>query len=150
MPKKFSKDYQPQDRARRQFKTMLMECIAENELYGVTKKATRDEIETAFVRQMLIESQDDQQLRRDLLNKAYPNARPVMEPVEFNFDKDAKPTIQIDQIMHAASTGHIPPDVANQMIQSIEKKVNVEANTELKDKVERLEKLINERISQEA
>ena len=65
-----------------------------------------------------------------------------MEPVNFEFDKNASPAQQSIQVLDAAANGDIPPDVAQIFINAIKSNIDIEAATELKERIEKLEALL--------
>lgn len=64
-------------------------------------------------------------------------------PVKFEMDRNAKPHEKANQILNAISTGEIPPETGTKLIQSIKAVVDIEEYTELKERIERLEGVVN-------
>ncbi|AUS00441.1 hypothetical protein NVP1275O_01, partial [Vibrio phage 1.275.O._10N.286.54.E11] len=77
-----------------------------------------------------------------VLQRIEPPFKPVMPLVEFEFTEDSKPYQQASQIMKAVSEGKIAPDVAATFISSINQMIGIEQHTELKQRLEDLERLM--------
>ncbi|RKW71286.1 hypothetical protein, partial [Bacillus sp. L75] len=77
-----------------------------------------------------------------LADKGWASVKPSSEMINFNFDEDALPHIQAAQVMKAAAEGRIPPDIANTFIQSIKAMIDIEEYTDLKTRIENLEKVL--------
>ena len=84
---------------------------------------------------------------REVLSRIAPIKKAVMPNVEFDFDVNTSPAKQVAQLLDSASKGEIPPDIANTFIQSVKAAVDIEEATDLKERIESLEKLLNERSS---
>lgn len=62
---------------------------------------------------------------------------------DFDFDTNSSPMEQAIQITKAASTGKIPPDIAAIFVQCIKNTIDIEEYTELKSRIEGLEKALS-------
>ena len=62
--------------------------------------------------------------------------------VEFDFD-DSSPASQVASILRAAAGGEISPETALMFANSVKAVVDIEAATELKERIEKLEAMIN-------
>jgi len=80
---------------------------------------------------------------REVLNRFSPLKKSVMPDVEFNFNARGTPVQQVSQLLDAVSNGEIPPDVASMLINSIKGAIEIEVNTELKVRIEKLEEMLN-------
>jgi len=80
---------------------------------------------------------------REVLNRFSPLKKSVMPDVEFNFNAAGTPVQQVTQLLDAASNGDIPPDVASMLIVAIKSAIEIEVNTELKARIEKLELMLN-------
>lgn len=78
-----------------------------------------------------------------VLNRIEPPFKAVAPMVEFDFDKDSKPHQQASQILQAVSNGQIAPDIGQMFIASIKSMIDIEEYTDLKDRIEKLEKVID-------
>jgi len=129
-------------------KTLILEMLREESLLGLTKKATKEQTEKALLKHLAKKAFDKDDSNSGtcltlLINKGWPNLKPSNESVHFDFDKDADPHLQASQVMFAAASGIIPPDIANTFIQSIKSMVDIEEYTDLKARIEKLEGLLN-------
>ena len=143
----FSSENQPSKRGRT-FKTKLLETIRQESLLSLSKDASDKKAERVFLAHVAKRAFDDKDpssnaLLRELLNKSYASIKAVMPDVEFDYNVGDSPVEQVNQIILAASKGQVPPDVAAIFIQSLKHASDIEANTELKERIERLEAIIN-------
>lgn len=141
----FGKDSQPKNRRGKSQKTIILEAIREQSLIGLSPDATRDEVEKAFIahtasRALNPNDKQSSMLLGILWNKGWKNIKTSNDCVEFDFNEKAKPAEQAAQILKAASSGQIPPDVANIFIQSIASMLKIEEITEIQRRLEELEK----------
>jgi hypothetical protein len=126
-------------------KTLILDMLREESLLGLNKKSTKEQAEKAFFKCVATKALNPDDSNSGmclslLANKGWPNLKPSSESVEFDFDKDALPHVQAGQIMNAASKGLIPPDIANTFIQSIKAMIDIEEYTDLKGRIEAVEK----------
>ena len=143
----FSSDNQPKGRGR-STKTLLFEAIREESLIGLKKDSTKEDAEKAYLthiarRAFDSEDQASATLLSKLLDKTYSSIKATMPTYEFEFTPDAKPLDKVTQIMTASSEGQIPPDVAAIFVQCIKACVDIEEFTDLKERLEKLEAMIN-------
>ena len=80
---------------------------------------------------------------REVLNRFSPLKKSVMPDVEFDFNAKGTPVQQVSQLLDAVSNGNIPPDVASMLITAIKGAIEIEVNTELKVRIEKLEEMLN-------
>ena len=80
---------------------------------------------------------------RELLIRISPIPKQTSPLVEFEFDEKAKPHIQAGQVLKAISQQLIPADVGNMFIQSVKAMIDIEEYTDLKDRIDKLEKALN-------
>jgi len=121
------------------------------ELHG---EPTRDQAEEAFFshiakRAFNIDDKDSGQMLKVLADKGWSSVKPTMERVEFEFNSTATPDRQASQVLEAASMGLISPDVANMFIDSIAKMLKIDEITAIKNRLEAIEKALDERNSKE-
>ena len=132
MPK-FSAKNQPKGRGKSE-RTKILEALKRN---GKTESGFYDTlIERAL-------DPDDTFALREVLNRFSPLKKSVMPDVEFNFNAKGTPVEQVSQLLDAVSNGDIPPDVASMLINSIKGAIEIEVNTELKGRIEKLEDMLN-------
>jgi hypothetical protein len=82
-------------------------------------------------------------LLKEFLTKSYPSLKPTLERFKFTFPKDGTDSQKALAVLEAISTGDLPPDVAQMVMSIIKDNSVIEANTDLKDRIMALEKLIN-------
>lgn len=129
---KFSSDYQPDHSKRsKQKRVMIIEAL---------KRAgkTEEDFYDALVGSAIA---GDSQLMKEVLVRMHQPYKPTAEPVEFAFDTTS-PGSQVRSIMAAAARGDIPPDIALMFANAVKAGIEIEANTELKERIEKLEALI--------
>ncbi len=80
--------------------------------------------------------------RLSLLKKYLPDEKSSAPCIEFDFKKSDKPHKKVDQIIKSISSGKVPPDIGGILIQSIKSMVDVEEYTDLKERIEKLEKAL--------
>ena len=145
----FSTENQPVRRRGKLFKTLLMDSLRENALIGLSENDSAEDAERAFIKEVagraLGNDSNSGMLLKELVGRSYPSLKPVMQCVEFDFDKTGSVSEQVGQIIEAASNNQIPPDVANLFVQTIKAAIDIEASVDLKARIEALETLLNER-----
>jgi hypothetical protein len=135
---KFSDENQPDEGSRKPRgkggRTKILEAL---------KRAGKDE--DGFYDLLVSRSFDpeDSFSFKELLARLAPLKKSVMPSVEFEFNKAGTPAEQVAQILDAISEGFVPPDVGNMIISSVKNAVEIEANTDLKHRIEALENMIN-------
>jgi hypothetical protein len=132
---KFTSDKQPKRTPRgKSEKTKFIDALKR-------KSRTEDQfyelcIERAF-------DPDDNFAFKEILARLSPLAKAVAPTINFDFPDNAKPHIQAEAVMRGISEGIIPPDLGAQFISSIKAMVDIEENTDLKERIEKLEALLN-------
>lgn len=151
----FSEGNQPARRRGRGKQALILEAIKEKALLGLSKDSSNDDAEKAvfsFLAESAFNPTADTAVVSNtslnhIMKKGWPDIKPVMPSVEFTLNsKD--PHGQAMEIIKAVSDGTLAPDVANTLITSLSSMLKIEEMTELKDKVDELqkamEKLLNE------
>lgn len=77
-----------------------------------------------------------------VLNRIEPPLKAIAPMVEFDFDPNAKPHEQANQILKAVATSQIAPDIGQMFVGSIKSMIDIEEYTDLKDRIEKLEKAL--------
>lgn len=77
-----------------------------------------------------------------VLNRIEPPLKAIAPMVEFDFDVDSKPHEQGNQILKAVGDGRLAPDIGQMFIASIKSMIEIEEYTDLKDRIEKLEKAL--------
>ena len=80
---------------------------------------------------------------KELLVRLSPIPKQTSPLVSFDFDDSAKPHVQASQVLKAISQRLIPADVGNVFIQSLKAMIDIEEYTDLKDRIDKLEKALN-------
>lgn len=144
----FSSENQPKKGRGKSFKNRLLETVREEGLLNVPRSASKETAERAVLAHMAkrafdAEDQASATLLKTLFDKAYTSLKAVMPSVEFEYESHECPVERANQIILAASKGQIPPDVAAIFLQAVKAASDIEVNTELKNRIEKLEKLID-------
>ena len=77
-----------------------------------------------------------------VLNRIEPPLKAIAPMVEFNFDINAKPHEQANQILKAVANSQIAPDIGQMFVGSIKSMIDIEEYTDLKARIEALEKAL--------
>ena len=131
----FDKNKQPKKRKPRgkDKRTLILEAMKRQ---GKTQECFYD---------MLVERSfnlDDNFAFKEVLTRMYPVSKSVAPLVEFEFPKKEKPHIQAAYVLEAVASGLIPSDIGNMFIQSIKAMIDIEEYTDLKARIEALEKAL--------
>jgi len=126
-------------------RTLILEVLREKGHLSLTKKSTKEDAEKAFFDNVAttafnLEDQNRSMCLKLLADKGWASVKPSSEMINFDFDIDAPPHIQAAQVMKAAAEGRVPPDIANTFVQSIKAMIDIEEFTNLKKRLEDIEK----------
>jgi hypothetical protein len=132
----------------RSTKTLILETLREKGHLKLRKNSTKESAEKAFFNEIAtaafnLEDQNRGMCLKLLADKGWASVKPSSEMINFDFDPDSLPHIQAGQVMKAAAEGRIPPDIANTFIQSIKAMIDIEEYTDLKERIEKLEAVLN-------
>lgn len=131
---KFSSKNQPERRGKQWFKTKL---IASLRRQGMTE----DEFLDALVKRAIAEGGV---FLTELLKRYSPLPKPTHDPITIDdWPKDGTPSDKANIVMNHMAEGNIPPDLGALMIESISKSLGIEELTQLTQRLEALEKIIN-------
>lgn len=75
----------------------------------------------------------------EVLKRLAPLHKQVAPPIEFNFPENEPPHKQAAAVMKAVSLGQIPPDIGHTFVTSIKYMIDIEENTDLKERIKKLE-----------
>jgi len=131
----FDSKNQPKERKPRgkSERTKILEAMKRQ---SRTEEAFYDELITrAF-------NPDDNFTFKELLNRMSPVAKAVNPLYNFDLPKNSKPHEKAAFVLDAIATGMIPSDVGNICIQAIKAMIDIEEYTDLKDRIEKLEKAL--------
>lgn len=129
-------------------KNRVLDGILASSRAGLAKGATRDEAEVAFFKNISerafdSEDKDSGTLLKFLGDKAYSSMKPTLGCVEFEFPSAGSPTDKALAIVNAMATAKLPPDIGTLMIGIIKDSVIIEEGTDLKARIELIEKSLN-------
>ncbi len=137
---------EPEERKRgKAFKTLLLESIKEGSLLDVGHGDSKEKVEQAYVNHIAkraFDATDPQSatLLKELLSKSYPGLKSTMPTIEFDLPKNSTPIQKANAILEAVSASLIPPDVGALLIQAAKYTIDIEMGTEMKDRIEKIEK----------
>ncbi len=144
---KFDSDNQPDKRRTRgkAFKTKLFDAIKAKALINATEEMDTEEIEQLFIEHLAYEAMKEEKpdlyLLKDLMNRSFPALKPTMDTYNFALDPNTTPSEKAQAILVATAQGDIPPDVGTMLIKASKDALDIEALTELKERILKLEKL---------
>ena len=129
----------------RSTRTLILETLREKGHLKLRKNSTKDSAEKAFFNEVATvafnpEDQNRGMCLKLLADKGWASVKPSSEMINFDFDAKDPPHIQAAKVMKAAADGLMPPDIANTFIQSIKAMIDIEEFTNLKERIEKLEK----------
>lgn len=124
-----------------------MECIREQYFVSAEPNISVAEAEHGFIKYLTKRAFDPMDpdagtILKELLTRAYPPLKPTQQTIHFSFAPGSTPTEQVSQILEATSRGEIPPDIATSLAATIKSAVDIEAMTDIKERLQRLEALL--------
>lgn len=128
---KFSSDNQPPRGRGKSERTKILEALARA---GIDEDGFYDLLIGRAI------DPDDTFAMREVLGRFAPIKKAVLPDVEFDFNKDGTPAEQVSQVLDAISCGKVAPDVGTMIIGAVKNAVDIQANTELKQRIEEIEK----------
>lgn len=131
---KFTSDNQPSPERRGRGKSERTKILEALKRKGVTEDGFYDVLLGRAL------DPDDNFALKEVLARFSPLKKAVLPSVEFEFNKDGTPAEQVSQILDAVSDGKVAPDVGAMIINAVKHAVDIEANTELKQRIEEIEK----------
>lgn len=132
----FSKTNQPKARRGKDVRTKMLDAI--KKVTGKNEAAFYQEIADRAMKQ------GDVMLMKELMMRVAPVAKPVAPDVHFDFPEDGSPVAQVDAIMKAVSTGKVPADVGQMLVNMIRAKLDVLEISELAGRLDAIEKMLAE------
>jgi hypothetical protein len=129
-------------------RTLILDAIKKQSIEGLPDNATRAQVESAWFEHLLSVALDNKNkdsglCMRLITERGWSAVKPSAECIEFEFDPSLPPTEQASQVMAAVAGGHVPPDLGITFISGIRSMIDIEANTELKERIDRLEAMLN-------
>lgn len=137
---KFSSDNQPPPRGK-SYRTVLLEALR-----AANNPMNEIEFVTYYINRAM--TSDDAQasgMLREIFLRLNPIPKPVAPPIEFDFPADGTPVEKMDAIIKGVSTGAVPADIGKMMADIIKSGLDIQEVTELTARLERLEKLLEEK-----
>ena len=146
MGKKFTEDYQPGKRGPSK-KTLILDAIKEQSLIDSNPNMSNAEVEKLFFahtakRAFNPSDESNTMLLKLLFDKGWASVKPELEKVNFEFDSSKPATQQANDILKAVSGGDISPDAAKAVMDIVKMAIDIEVNTELKQRIEEIEKAL--------
>ena len=129
------------------FKTKLIEAIRRRALLEVASNASAAKVEEQFLAHVAERAFDKDDfssatLLKELLSKSYASIKPTLPEVEFEFDTSKSAADQVAMIISASAQGKIPPDVAAVFVGVVKSAVDIQAATDLKDRIAEIERVL--------
>jgi hypothetical protein len=129
-------------------KNRILEAFRLESFESLNEKSTRDECEVAYFRCIVKKAKDpedkDSGMMLKLLgDKGWSSMKPTLGCVEFEFPTEGTPVTKAMAIVNAMAKGKLSPDVGTLMIGIIKDSVIIEEGTDLKARIEELEKAYN-------
>jgi len=116
-------------------------------LNAIKKQAQLDEVgfyEVMVQRALNPEDPHSGMLIKEVMSRLFPASKPTMPIVEFEFPIEASATERVAYIERAIANGSIPADVAKIMVDIIRAGIEIEKVTELAERIESIEAMLNE------
>lgn len=132
-PTSFTSDNQPPNRPGRG-KSERNKILEAMERAGKTEEGFYD----LLIKKAM--DNDDSFTLKELMTRLSPIPKSVSPLVNFEFPKDASPHKQAVCVLSAVSEGIIPSDIGNMFIQSIKSLIDIEEYTDLKDRIDAIER----------
>lgn len=148
----FSETRQPAKRRGKSFKTLALESIREHALLEVGEGASKEVVEKAYIKHFMTRAfNGDDPASGSLLNESfkrfYPALKPQSEPIKFDFPVKGTATEKAEAILKAESDGEISIEAAGQLIAHLKDVSVIEMNTDIKERIEAIERALDERTS---
>jgi hypothetical protein len=139
----FDSENQPSKRRGKAFKTKMFEAIKAKALLETSPNSSNEDVEAAFIQLMVTKAftEDDGNMLVHLLSRAFPPLKQSMDTVNFNLDPDSSPSEKAQAVLVAVAQGEIPPDVGTMLINASKAALDIEALTELKERIDKLERV---------
>ncbi len=140
MAKKFSSEYQPENRgggpssAMKKLRDALERKFASGDVDGYNT------FEDWLVDKALSEGGVYLQV---VTSRAVPTYKPTLEPIKIEYDKNGTAVEKAAAVYNAVADGEVPADVGSMLIDSLSKMLNIEELTDLKARLERIEEILN-------
>ena len=133
----------------RAFKSILFDVLREESQIDLNPSSSRDDAEKAFIKHAAIRAFDtDDNASATILNefmkRSFPPLKPTSETIKFDFPVNGTATDKALAVIAAISNGELPVDIGQTIVGIIKDSVIIEEGTDLKERIAKLEALINE------
>ena len=135
----FSADNQPKGRGKAK-KSLMLEAIRK---VCKTEQDFLEKVVAIGLGDPLSELPPNPALLTLVINRIEPPLKAIAPMVEFEFNSDAKPHEQANQILKAVANSQIAPDIGQMFVASIKSMIDIEEFTSLKARIEALEKALS-------
>lgn len=133
----FTKDNQPKNRRGKSEKTKLLEALKRHHL-------DESEFYYKFLERALnVNDPSSSTLLKEVFARMYPASRPTLPTVKFELPPNATPSERVVFIEKAIANGDIPADIGKMMVDIIKTGIDVANASDLIERLEKLEKLLN-------
>lgn len=124
--------------------SLLMDVIKESSMLNLTKKATQEEAQKAFMKHVASRAFEPSdpvsgQLLSSLINRCFPAIKPVMPECDLGFANGDSIDDMAAKIVSAAGSGTVSPDVAAALMGLLKDKAIINEKGELMRRLEELE-----------
>lgn len=141
----FSKDNPSKNKRGRSKRTLLLESIqrvlAEKDIEVTDTEHAEELFTDEFVKHAYAGAAIGENLLfNEMVARLHPKHKATNEAIVFDFPENGTPVDKFNAIMVAVSKGDIPPDIGGNLVNMINSGVNIEDVTELKAKIEEIEK----------
>lgn len=147
----FTESNQPKGRGR-SFKNKLIDTIRDEALLSLKRvDASDDEVERAFLshlakRAFNSDDASSSALLKELISKSYPSLKSALPEYEITLGEGLTPAQKANAIFDAVTSGGIPADVGQLLIQSAKACMEIEIGSDLIDRLEQLETTLTKRL----
>jgi len=129
-------------------RTIILEAMRDSNSFGALESDTVAEVENKYWKHICDISVDKdhpdrQMFAKVISDKVAPNFKPSLERVKFDLDTTKSSSEQSEQILKAIASGEVPADVGKMLIEAIASIVKIDEYTELKDRIDNLEGVLN-------
>lgn len=133
----------------RAFKSILFDVLREESQIDLTPESSKDDAEKAFIKHAAIRAFDiDDSASSTILNefmkRSFPPLKPTSEAIQFDFPENGTASEKAFAVIESVAKGELPVDVAQTVVGIIKDSVVIEESTELKERIAKLEALMNE------
>lgn len=133
--KLFSSENQPPNKRGKDKRKLLVEAL---ERKGYTEETLYDTIVDMAI------TGRDTAMMKELIVRFSPLPKPVAPVFEVDFPDDGTPVEKIDAVIRGIASGIIPADIGKMFAEVIKTGLDVQEVTELAQRLERLEKLLEQ------